>query len=78
MDPLVLGLLKHALDIDFHLRDADADHQPLSDEAAKSGLLQHRAQFANDLAQRGARLFLIRSAPQQANQPFPAFMLRIR
>ncbi len=49
MDPFVLSLLKHALDIDFHLPDVDADQQPLSYEAAKSSLLQHRAQFANDL-----------------------------
>src|SRR3981189_3482639 len=78
MDPLVLSLLKHTLDIDFHLPDVDADQEPLSNEAAKSGLLQHRTQFANALAQRGTRLFLIRPAPQQADQPFPAFPFGIR
>ena len=60
------------------LPDVDADHQPLGDEAVISGILEHRPQFANDLAQRGARLFLVRPAPQQADQPLAALLLRLR
>ena len=32
---------------------------------------------ADDLAQRSARLFLVRTAPEQAHQPLAAFVLRL-
>ena len=72
------GELDHAFDVDFDSSDVDADHQPLRDEAVISGLLEHRPQFANDLAQRGARLFFVRTAPEQADQPLAALLLRLR
>ena len=72
------GELDHAFDVDFDSSDVDADHQPLRDEAVISGLLEHGPQFADDLAQRGTRLFLVRTAPEQANQPLAALLLRLR
>ena len=72
------GELDHAFDIDFDASDVDADHQPLRDEAVISGLLQHRPQLANDLAQRSARLLFVRATPEQANQPFAALLLRLQ
>ena len=78
MDAPAFGELKHALDIDFDLTGVDADQKPLGDEAPIARLLEHRTQFSNDLAQRGACLFLVRTAPQQADQPFPALLLHLR
>ena len=72
------GELNHAFDVDFNSSDVDADHQPLRDEAVISGLLEHRPQLANDLAQRSARLFFVRTTPEQANQPLAALLLHLR
>ena len=63
-----------AFDIDLDLLGIEMDREPAGDKAAISGILERGAQFANDLAQRGACFFLIRPAPQQADQPFTAFV----
>ena len=64
-----------AFDIDLDLLGIELDREPPGDEPAISRILKGGAQFANDLAQRGARFFLVRPAPQQADQPLAAFVL---
>ena len=64
-----------AFDIDLDHRGIEMDRKPAGDKPAISGILKGGAQFANDLAQRGARFFLVRPAPQQPDQPFAAFVL---
>ncbi len=55
-------------------RGIEMDREPACDKPAISRFLEHGTQFANDLAQRGARFFLVRSAPQQADKPFAALV----
>ena len=65
-----------AFDIDLDLLGIELDREPAGNKPEISGFLEGGAKFTNDLAQRGACLFLIRSAPQQADQPFTAFEAR--
>ena len=78
MHAAALRLPDDAFDIDIDLLGVEMDREPLRDEPAISRILERGAQFANDLAQRGAGFFLVRTAPQQADQPFAAFVLGLR
>ena len=74
MDASAFRLPEDALDIDLDRRgDRDAESRP-AEKPAISRFLEHGTQFAHDLAQRGAGFFLVRPAPQQADQPFPALV----
>ena len=77
MDARILRLLQNAFDVDLDLARIEADRETLGVEAGKTGVLESVAQLAHDLAQRGARLLLIRPAPQQADQPLAALALGI-
>ncbi len=66
-----------AFDIDLDLLGIEMDCEPAGNKSAISCILKGGAKFANDLAQGGACLFLIRPAPQQADQPFAAFVFRL-
>ena len=53
--------------------DVNADRKPAGSKAGEPGLIEHGPQFLDDLAQRGARLFLVRSAPEQVRPTVPGF-----
>ena len=78
MDARAIRKLQDAFDVDLDLLDVDADREPPGGEAVKPRLLEHGAQFLDDLPQRSAGFFLIRPAPQQSDQPFPALLLGFR
>jgi hypothetical protein len=63
----------NAFDIDLDLPGIETDREPLGGKAVISGVLEGGTQFAHDLAQRSACFFLVRPAPEQADQPFTAF-----
>ena len=75
MDAAAFRQPDDAFDIDLDLFGIEMDRKPAGDKPAISRILKRGAQFADDLAQRGARFFLVRPAPQQADQPFTAFVL---
>src|SRR4051794_39160487 len=78
MNSSALRQLHDALDIDLDLLVVETDGQTPGAETAKAGVFENLAQLAHDLAQRGARLLLVRTAPQQADQPFAALLLGLR
>ena len=78
MDARAIRKLQDAFDVDCDLLDVDADREPPRGKAVKPRLLEHGAQFLDDLPQRSAGFFLIRPAPQQSDQAFPALLLGFR
>jgi hypothetical protein len=64
----------NAFDIDLDLPGIETDREPLGGKAVISGILEGGTQLAHDLAQRSAGFFLVRPAPEQADQPFTAFV----
>jgi hypothetical protein len=78
VDACVLRELQDAFHVDIDLPVIESDGKTPGGKAGKSGVFENLAQLAHDLAQRGARLFLVRAAPQQSNQPLAAFLLDVR
>ena len=75
MDAAAFRGLDDAFDIDLDHCGIELNRQPPCAEAVISCNFKGGAQFANDLPQRAAGFFLVRTAPQQPDQPFSAFML---
>jgi hypothetical protein len=63
-----------AFDIDLNLFGIKVDGEPPCNKPAVSSILKGGAQLANDLTQRGACFLFVRPAPQQADEPFAAFV----
>ena len=75
MDAAAFRGLDDAFDIDLDHRGIEMDRKPPRAEPVVSRGFKGGAKFTNDLPQRAAGLFLVRTAPQQPDQPFAAFML---
>ncbi len=78
MDSSALRQLHDALDVDLDMVIVEADGQTPGAETAEPCVFENLTQFTNDLAQRGTRLLLVRTTPQQADQPFATFPLGLR
>ena len=74
MDAAAFRRSDHAFDVDFDLLGIEPDRESSRRKSAISRILKRGAQFANDLAQRGAGFFFVRTAPQQADETFAAFV----
>src|SRR3954452_23554700 len=75
MDSPAFCELDDALDIDLDQRGVELNRKPPRAEPMISRSFKGGAQFTNDLPQRAAGFFLVRTAPQQPDQPFAAFLL---
>ena len=75
MDAAAFRQADDALDIDLDLVGGEMDRESSCGKSPISRVLKRRPQFANHLAQRGAGFFFVGTAPQQADEPFAAFML---
>src|SRR5260370_35623841 len=74
MDAAACRRSDHAFDVDFDLLGVEPDRKSSRGKSAIPRILKRGSQFANDLAQRGAGFFFVRTAPQQADETFAAFM----
>src|SRR5882672_4689904 len=74
MNSAVFCLPDDAFDIDLDFLCIEMDREPACGKSVISRLHKRGPQFANDLAQRGAGLFLVRPAPQQADKPLAALL----
>ncbi len=67
-----------AFDINFDLLGVEMDRKPSCGKSTIARILKCGPQFADDLAQRSAAFFFVRTAPQQVDEPVTALMFGIR